>query len=125
MFLFQALKAGHRGRWTKVDGFITVLELYERLANASNIEKTGDDAPLKEVTTYEELHGAYAIKTKVDGGEFITYETPKSAQNKAKYVREKKLAGVAILNLEYEDVEGQYSGKPFAILSAAAHQLNG
>lgn len=80
---------------------------------------------MKEVTLNEERYGAYAIKTKVDGGEFISYETPRSTLFKAKYAQDRGLGGVAIVSLEYEDYDASYFEKPFPILNAAATQFYG
>lgn len=59
----------------------------------------------------------------MNGGDFISYESPESASHKAKYVLEKGLAGICLFNIEYDDFNGEKYVVKFPLLNAVEKEF--
>lgn len=114
------------GTSTKTPGLLSYPEICARLSNPSNLNKEGDDAPLKKVTDPTKRFGTYAFRLpdKDDNfGLWVGYEDPETAAIKAGYVKEKNLGGVGIFDISMDDYKGLCNGEKFPILRAAKYRL--
>ncbi|KFB39517.1 bacteria responsive protein 2 [Anopheles sinensis] len=106
-------------------GFYSWAEVCAMLPNPSNVALKGTDAPL--VVDSSKRFGSYAFRVPDSNGEngvWVSYEDPDMAGNKAKYVKTKKLGGIAIADLSYDDFRGSCeNGEKFPILRAAKTRL--
>jgi len=114
---------GEAGPYTKEEGLLSYQEVCAKLANPNNIKggnilrKVGDPAG---------KFGTYAFRLpndSGDGGMWVGYEDPDTAGNKAAYVRNKGLGGIAILDLTLDDFRGLCTGNKYPILRAAKFRL--
>lgn len=70
--------------------------------------------------------GTYAFRLPDESGEngaWVGYEDPDTAGNKAGYVRDKGLGGIAIFDLSLDDFRGLCNGDKYPILRAAKLRL--
>ncbi|KAG5893215.1 hypothetical protein JTB14_025619 [Gonioctena quinquepunctata] len=80
----------------------------------------------KKVPDATKRKGVYAYRLpdgNEKGGIWVGYEDPETAANKAQYVKNKGLAGVAIDDLTLDDFRGICGNNKFAILRAAVSAL--
>ncbi|XP_060536626.1 chitinase-like protein Idgf4 [Cylas formicarius] len=116
---------GEPGPQTKDAGILSYPEI------CTKIEKPQDWNPaapnqFKKIPDSTKRRGSYAYKLPDEtdgGGIWIGYEDPESAANKATYVRNKGLAGVAIDDLTLDDFKGVCGPNKYAILRAAVSAL--
>ena len=100
-------------------------EICVLLSNPTNVNLRGKETPLRRVNDPTKRVGPYAYRL-TDGygfGMWVGYDDPDSSANKAAYVTAKNLGGIALFNLDYDDVHGVCSDEKFAILKAAKSGL--
>lgn len=114
------------GTHSKTPGFLDWSEVCEKLPNAFNAGKKGDQAPLKRVGDISHKTGTYAFRpadSNGDHGIWVSYEDPDTASSKAGYVRSRGLGGVALFDLSLDDFHGRCTGDKFPMLRAIKYKL--
>ncbi|XP_055594591.1 chitinase-like protein Idgf4 [Uranotaenia lowii] len=118
--------AGPAGPYLQQEGYYSWAETCQKLPNPANSGLKGADAPLRKVGDPTKRFGPYAFRMPDSNGEhglWISYEDPDSASNKAGYVKQKNLGGIAISELSFDDFRGSCANEKFPILRAAKYRL--
>ncbi|XP_058063013.1 chitinase-like protein Idgf4 [Anopheles bellator] len=106
-------------------GYYSYGEVCGMLSNSS----AGNLSPLRTVNDDStKRFGPYAFRLPDENGEqgiWLTYEDPESAGNKAAYVKEHGLGGIAVNDLVDDDFSGTCTGDKFPITRAVKHRLAG
>lgn len=119
--------AAPAGPETKTAGLLKWSEICQKLANPLNSAKTGADAPLRRVIDPTKKLGVYAFRPADANGEhgiWISYEDLDTASNKARYVKERGLGGVALFDLTLDDFRGTCTGDKFPMLRSIKYRLS-
>ncbi|KAF5298477.1 hypothetical protein FQR65_LT01256 [Abscondita terminalis] len=112
--------AGESGIHTKDEGLLSFEEVCILLKDqvlSSSFRKIEDSSG---------KYGTYAFKPpdkSGNGGMWISYEDPLSAESKVSYARSKGLGGVAIVDLTLDDFRGSCKGSKYPILQAVMLRL--
>ncbi|XP_050306762.1 chitinase-like protein Idgf4 [Anthonomus grandis grandis] len=116
--------AGSPGPLTKDAGILSYPEICVKVQGG-----TGNVSPqgYRKIQDSTNRRGSYAYKLpdeeKNEEGVWIAYEDPAAAANKATYVRNKGLAGIAVDDLTLDDFKGVCSNHQYSILRAAVAAL--
>ncbi|KAM8713578.1 hypothetical protein ACLKA7_013837 [Drosophila subpalustris] len=111
---------------TQLHGIYSWPETCALLPNQNNAYAKGADAPLTKVTDPAKRFGSYAYRAadkKGDNGIWISFEDPDTAADKAGYVRNNNLGGVALFDLSYDDFRGLCTNEKYPILRAIKYRL--
>lgn len=117
---------GLAGPNSRIEGLLSYPEVCAKLVNPSNKNLKGEDAPLRKVGDPTKRFGSYAYRVPDDDGNFgmwVAYEDPDTAANKAAYVKNKGLGGIALFDMSFDDFRGTCTGDKFPILRAAKYKL--
>ncbi|XP_075160394.1 chitinase-like protein Idgf3 [Haematobia irritans] len=98
---------------TRIPGLLAWPEICRKLKKISKINNR--------------VYGNYAYRPgipKRDEGLLITYESPKSIQEKIKFTKSKGLQGVAIFDLTLDDFRGKCRGEKYMMLKTIKRNLN-
>jgi len=113
------------GPYTVQEGLYSYPEVCAKLANPQNL-KVGQGKHLRKVGDPSKKYGTYAFRLPDENGEggiWVGYDDTDTAGNKAGYVRDKGLGGVAIYDLTLDDFRGLCNGEKYPILKAAKLRL--
>ncbi|KAG5666683.1 hypothetical protein PVAND_014698 [Polypedilum vanderplanki] len=113
------------GMQSKQEGLFSYPEICAKLTNDQNKNLKGENGPIRKVGDPSKRFGPYGYRLPVDGkfGQWISYEDPDSAGNKAAYAKGKNLGGVAVMDLSYDDFRGACTGDRFPILKSVKYRL--
>ncbi|XP_076269529.1 chitinase-like protein Idgf4 [Rhynchophorus ferrugineus] len=115
--------AGPPGPQTKDAGILSYPEICVRVQGGGNVSPQG----YRKIVDVTKRRGSYAYKLPNpdtdEEGIWIGYEDPDSATNKATYVRNKGLAGIALDDLTLDDFRGVCTRDKYSILKAAVAGL--
>ncbi|XP_013099268.1 chitinase-like protein Idgf3 isoform X2 [Stomoxys calcitrans] len=114
------------GYESKTPGLLTWPEVCHKLPNPTNVAKTGAEAPIRRVNDPNKKVGVYAFRpANADGehGIWVSYDDPDVASNKASFVRNRGLGGVALFDLTMDDFRGTCTGDKFPMLRAIKYKL--
>nr|QFZ95570.1 imaginal disc growth factor [Plectrocnemia conspersa] len=112
------------GPYTKHEGLLSYPEICTKLNNPAN--QKGMHSYLRKVLDPSKRYGTYAFRNPDEneaGGIWISYEDPESAASKVEHLKNKGLAGLAIVDLSLDDFRGLCTGNKFPILVAAKYGL--
>ncbi|KAJ0183941.1 hypothetical protein K1T71_000364 [Dendrolimus kikuchii] len=112
---------GEAGPYTKVEGKLSYPEMCLKLINQKGVRPH-----LRKVTDPSKRFGTYAFRLPDDsgeGGQWVSYEDPDTAGQKAAYVKSKNLGGISIMDLSMDDFRGTCTGDKYPILRAAKYRL--
>lgn len=111
---------------SKREGIFSYPEICVKLTSEQNKHLKGENAPIRKVGDPAKRFGPYGYRlpdSSGNYGQWISYEDPDSAGNKAAYVRAKNLGGVAIMDLTLDDFRGACTGDKFPILKSTKYRL--
>ncbi|KAJ8954362.1 hypothetical protein NQ318_011035 [Aromia moschata] len=114
---------GDPGPQTKEAGLLSYPEICTKLGTGLGVKGS---STFKKVPDSTKRRGPYAYHLPTEdeeNGIWIGYEDPESAANKAAYVKNKALGGIAIDDLTLDDFRGVCGQSKYAILKAAATAL--
>lgn len=100
------------------DGFVSWPEICKVLAK---------DPLFKKIRDPDEQNGVYSFRpadNEHPKGIWISYEDPQTVAAKATYVRRNSLGGVALFNLNFDDINGECNEERFPLLRSIKHSLN-
>ena len=118
--------AAPAGPHTIVPNIYSWPEVCALLPNPNNAYSKGANAPLTKVNDPTKRFGIYAYRAadkKGEHGIWVSYEDPDTAAEKAGYVRNLNLGGVALFDLSLDDFRGSCAGEKYPILRAAKYRL--
>lgn len=104
---------------TKMPGILTWMEICSLLPNILNANNTGPHAPLQSVLDPHRDYATYAFRPADDNGEYglwVSYDDPRTAANKAAYVRRRHLGGIALYDVSLDDFNGVCNGDQYPML---------
>ncbi|KAJ8938387.1 hypothetical protein NQ314_011520 [Rhamnusium bicolor] len=110
---------GEPGPLTKEAGLLSYPEICTKVQPQQGVKGGASSTQFKKVADSTKRRGQYLKKD----GIWIGYEDPESAANKAAYVKNKGLAGIAVDDLTLDDFRGICGRSKYAILQAAASAL--
>ncbi|XP_017784767.1 PREDICTED: chitinase-like protein Idgf4 isoform X2 [Nicrophorus vespilloides] len=113
------------GPYTKHDGLYSYPEVCAKLANPNNL-KVSQGKHLRKVGDPSKRYGTYAFRLPDESGEngvWVSYEDIDTVGNKATYVRDKGLGGIAVFDITFDDFRGLCSGDKYPILRSAKLKL--
>lgn len=122
---FETEGAAEVGPYTQHEGLYSYPEVCAKLANPNNL-KAHQGKHLRKIGDPSKRYGTYAFRLPDESGEngaWVGYEDPDTAGNKAGYVRDKGLGGIAIFDLSLDDFRGLCNGDKYPILRAAKLRL--
>lgn len=105
------------GARTQTPGFLSWPEVCEKLSHDPKLTRVSDD---------NSKSGVYAFRPADSRGNFgiwISYEDPITTAAKALYVLNHNLGGVALFDLNLDDIHGECSGEKFPILRSINFKL--
>ena len=114
------------GPQTMTQGLYSLPEVCALLPNANNAYAKGADKPITKVNDPTRRFGIYGYRAPDKNGEhgvWVAFEDPDSAAEKAAYVRNNHLGGVALFDLSYDDFRGSCTGDKYNILRAIKYKL--
>lgn len=111
---------------TQIKGLYSWPEVCALLPNPNNAYGKGANLALTKVGDPTRRTGNYAYRSdeKSSGhGLWVGYEDPDTAAEKAGYVRQFNLGGVALFDLSFDDFRGSCTGDKYPILRAIKYRL--
>nr|CAD7449217.1 unnamed protein product [Timema bartmani] len=114
---------GGEGAQTKTPGLLSYPEICALIPNP-NQRATGH--LLRRVTDPSKKLGTYAFRlpdSEGEGGIWVAYEDPDTAGDRATYVKNKGLGGVALYDISMDDFRGVCHGDKYPILKMAKNRL--
>lgn len=117
---------GEPGPQTKEAGLLSYPEICNKIETPRSGKGGSSPTAFKKVPDSTNRRGTYAYRLPDEdekGGIWIGYEDPTSAANKAAYVKNKGLGGIAIDDLTLDDFRGTCGRNKYAILQAAVSAL--
>lgn len=118
--------AAPTGPNTLIPGIYSWPEVCNLLPNANNAYSKGANAPLTKASDTTKRFGIYAYRAadkKGEHGIWVSYEDPDSAAEKAAYVKNQNLGGVALFDLSLDDFRGTCTVEKYPILRAVKYRL--
>lgn len=118
--------AAPTGPNTLIPGIYSWPEVCALLPNVNNQYSKGANAPLNKVADVTKRYGLYAYRAvdkKGEHGIWVSYEDPDSAAEKAAYVKNQNLGGVALFDLSLDDFRGSCTAEKYPILRAVKYRL--
>nr|CAD7595854.1 unnamed protein product [Timema genevievae] len=114
---------GGEGAQTKTPGLLSYPEICALIPNP-NQRATGH--LLRRVTDPSKKLGTYAFRlpdSEGEGGIWVAYEDPETAGDRATYVKNKGLGGVALYDISMDDFRGVCHGDKYPILKMAKNRF--
>lgn len=121
--IFGLSEPGEVGQLSKRPGLLSYPEICANLPDADNRIVQYDRFQLENNT---DSNGAFAYRQpdiNGDHGIWIGYEDPDSVEEKVKWALEWGSAGVAVIDLSYDDFHGTCGGEKFPIVKAVRKSL--
>nr|XP_023014136.1 chitinase-like protein Idgf4 [Leptinotarsa decemlineata] len=117
---------GDPGPLTAEAGLLSYAEICSKVNSPPGPNGLPPPGQFKKVPDATKRRGVYAYRLpdgNDKGGIWVGYEDPETAANKAQYVKNKGLAGIAIDDLTLDDFRGICGNNKYAILRAAVSAL--
>ncbi|XP_067626516.1 imaginal disk growth factor 6 [Eurosta solidaginis] len=114
------------GPHTQIKGLYSWPEVCAMLPNTNNQYGKGANLALTKVSDPTKRTGNYGYRTDAKSGGnglWVGYEDPDTAADKAAYVRQFNLGGVALFDLSFDDFRGSCTGDKYPILRAIKYRL--
>lgn len=114
------------GLQSKIEGLLSWPEVCSKVVLSTTGEYRGPNAPARKVVDIERKFGNYAFCPADDNNEhgiWISFDDPDFAGIKAEYAKQKRLGGVALVDISYDDFRGLCTGAKYPILRSVKSYL--
>ncbi|XP_050521925.1 chitinase-like protein EN03 [Daktulosphaira vitifoliae] len=114
---------GQEGTYTKTEGLMAYYEICPHLVD--NTAATTSLTLYRRVPDSNKRLGTYAFRLAKDDvkGIWISFEEPETVKQKALYIKQNNLGGIALMDLSLDDARGMCDAQKYPLLKAARSVL--